>query len=592
VGLQFRDLCRCVAVTSLVAGFWAGSRAGVVPPKHEAWGEVQSPHFVVIGSVDGYDLRRVLTELESFQIALTRLAPELPETASTPVEVYVFRDEASFRNYVDERGAAAKWVGGFFGSLYGRRVIALYGAADRDTFEVLFHEMTHDSVDRNLPGVPLWFNEGISDFYGSIRREKTKALLGLPIHGYVPLLKSEGLIPVATLFTLDRDSPEIGDPKRIYRFYAESWALVHYLTLGNPTRRPQLARYLESLRQGRPPHAGFIEAFGFDESKLDNELADYLQKQPLPTSTVEVGEIAVEVTNRTDFLPRADVLRRLGDLMVWSPMNATRAGELFDAAAKLAPHDATVIAGRGVVAFRHDHVALATSLLDRAIAGGDERGWTLTFAALAHLRSAESGMSEDGVEPIPSALSEQARQARDLALRATKLDPANGVAWSVVGETYFDASGDYEPGVRALERAIALQPRFTERSWALVRLHAVHGNRAAARAAFDRYIAAAASADDLQRFRMTLLRIDLEEARAKLDANANEEAVAILDHVRTALAGEDPQAERVRDLLKKTRELLAQIDRDRGPPPPPRCAVRTPRSLSPSARRFSFPSPT
>ena len=66
----------------------------------------------------------------------------------------------------------------------------------------------------------------------------------------------ERFIPLAELLAVDHKSPLYNEGDRRGVFYAESWALVHYLLIGNPKRKGQLAAYLREVRRRRAVGTG------------------------------------------------------------------------------------------------------------------------------------------------------------------------------------------------------------------------------------------------------------------------------------------------------------------------------------------------
>jgi hypothetical protein len=103
----------------------------------------------------------------------------------------------------------------------------------------------------NFPPQPLWFEEGTAEFYGSFRATDREARIGLPVEDHIARLRESKMIPLERLFAVDSDSPEYSADERRGVFYAESWALVHYLLRGNPSRTPQLGRFLVLLKASR-----------------------------------------------------------------------------------------------------------------------------------------------------------------------------------------------------------------------------------------------------------------------------------------------------------------------------------------------------
>jgi tetratricopeptide (TPR) repeat protein len=76
----------------------------------------------------------------------------------------------------------------------------------------------------------VWFNEGLAEYYSTFTpaaNGKT-AMLGRPIARHVLLLR-ERFLPIADLIAVDHGSPLYNEGERASIFYAESWALLHYL---------------------------------------------------------------------------------------------------------------------------------------------------------------------------------------------------------------------------------------------------------------------------------------------------------------------------------------------------------------------------
>jgi tetratricopeptide (TPR) repeat protein len=67
--------------------------------------------------------------------------------------------------------------------------------------------------------------------------------------------------------------------KQMGMFYAESWALVHYIAVErkNPNPNP-LGRYIESFARLGNHDAAFKEAFGTDVEGMDRELREYVRR--------------------------------------------------------------------------------------------------------------------------------------------------------------------------------------------------------------------------------------------------------------------------------------------------------------------------
>src|SRR5206468_5894603 len=140
--------------------------------------------------------------------------------------------------------------------------------------------------------VPPWVDEGLAELYATFeeRNGGTSALLGAPDLRHVALLRGSTLMSLRELMAVDHSSPVYNEGNRRSVFYAESWALMHYLVLGNRTRTPQLGIYLEKLKGGAPPEQAFRDAFGDDIAALERELNEYIRRYQFLTLRLDFGE--------------------------------------------------------------------------------------------------------------------------------------------------------------------------------------------------------------------------------------------------------------------------------------------------------------
>ena len=167
--------------------------------------------------------------LEFFHGAFARLVSRNVLDASVPTTVILFRDEASFTPFKPLYQGRPANVAGFFQPGEDVNYIAIsLDPSDRDPFSTAFHEYVHLHLRDNVPGTPLWLNEGLAEFYGSLQFSGSEALLGAPLNQYIRLLREQEMLPLSTLFSISTNSPHYNDRKRAGSFTANRgpWSIT------------------------------------------------------------------------------------------------------------------------------------------------------------------------------------------------------------------------------------------------------------------------------------------------------------------------------------------------------------------------------
>src|SRR6185295_18674663 len=144
-----------------------------------------------------------------------------------PTRIYLFHDEDSFAPYT-----IGPNVGGyFFGSDLGNSIVLRLGM---ERARSLYHEYLHDFLANNAPHLPLWLNEGMAELYSTFTVRERQAEIGLPLPEHRETLRSQHAMSLADLFAVTHTSAAYNETERRGLFYAQSWALAHYLVLGQP----------------------------------------------------------------------------------------------------------------------------------------------------------------------------------------------------------------------------------------------------------------------------------------------------------------------------------------------------------------------
>jgi signal recognition particle receptor subunit beta len=166
------------------------------------------------------------------------------KAAKTPIDIVLFNDKG---RYVRVTGAPGRSAGVYIPS---RGASFFYRSAGTYSFPTLLHEITHQLNDKVLGGLSVsgWFEEGIAEYFGagSLSKGGKRIKLGrvdpYRLRAFQAATRGTGrqeFIPLEKFLAL-------GHVQLTGQYYAEAWALVHYLLEGHGIGRFVLFDFIRS----------------------------------------------------------------------------------------------------------------------------------------------------------------------------------------------------------------------------------------------------------------------------------------------------------------------------------------------------------
>lgn len=286
------------------------------------WTRVQTKNFTLVGNASEGDIRKIAIKLETFRETLSLMFPKAKITTAIPTRVVIFKSDDSFRPFKPRyKGKIRDNVGGYFIPGPNMNYIALATEKELiDPYEVIFHEYEHFVMHNNLLHIPVWLDEGLAEFYSSFETTDNdqKVLVGNPLAQHILYLRSHPLLPFKTLLAVDHKSPYYNESSKAGAFYAESWALVHYLMNGNQQKRqPQLIKFIDLVNSGASPEESFNKAFQTDFDTMENELRAYVNRFTFPVLNGTFHrQLAFDKEMQSKVLSEAEVQYYSGDLLL------------------------------------------------------------------------------------------------------------------------------------------------------------------------------------------------------------------------------------------------------------------------------------
>ena len=286
------------------------------------------------------------------------------------------------------------------------------------------------------------------------------------------------------LFAVEND-PHRGDPNRVTLFYASSWALMHYIMLGDDSKRllPAVDSYLKLIDKGTDPGVAGFQAFG-DLAELEKSLRRYL-RSPLGSYTLE---LPVEVEDKAfpiRTLTPAESLTLLGNFLAHGtrPVNAL---PLLEEALSLDPTSAIAHESMGYLRFRQDEPDEAARWFEKAVeldSGSFLSHYYMAMLAEETDEPERTVRAEHALKtsidlnprfaPAYAALAnhytrlqQNQDEALQLALKARELEPANPSNWLTVGSALLTLERLHEANAVG-ERALSMSKNAEARTAAV-----------------------------------------------------------------------------------------------------------------------------
>ncbi len=413
----------------------------------QKWIEVKSPHFLVATNASERQGRQLAARFEAIRSVFEQTL-RLRVESGKPFVVMGFKDEKSMRaampRFWEEKGRARP-VGWFLPGEDKIYAVIRIDAGEDGPYAIVYHEYTHMVLDLNVRTLPLWMEEGLAEFYGFSMIGATEVGLGRPDANCIMRLRAGKLLPLAELFRVTHDSPYYNEADKAQTFYAQSWALTHYLMLAEKAEAGQsnrMSRFLALRGQGVDPDEATRQVFG-DSHRLQAELGRYIERSSFPYVLVKTkaGDTFEDYGARV--LSPAETAARLGDFQLHDrrPQDAK---PLLEEAVRLQPGLASAQESLGFLFMRQGDRAEALRWFERAIAGDSK-------SFLAHYYHATLTLNELGT-------ADGAGQAEASLMRALRLNPYFAPAYVALARLYLRDDQKAERALEMVRKAVDIVP--------------------------------------------------------------------------------------------------------------------------------------
>jgi len=434
----------------LVAGLVAVTSAIGAAPR---WSSVHSESLTVIGDTGPGDLRDVAHRLEQFRLALGRVVADAKRPPTLPTLVYVFGSRSALQPFLPQRDGRPAALRGYFHRDADGYAIAMSVDDHDEEASIVFHEYAHLLLQRGRT-LPIWLNEGLAEYFSTfaLTARGQTADIGRPVPRHVRLLR-ERFLPVTAVLSVNAQSELYDEGERRSVFYAEAWALTHYLMTEMPEGPAAIGRYIAEPAADRTADERFRDAFGMTPAGFEPRLRRYVENSTF-TSRIYTLPARLDVeTGPARPLTQGEAAAWLADLQrrIGRPTDAaTRLGD----ALKSDPKSAAIQLALGRLQLDQGRTADALASLSRAVASDPSSASAFAWLAYAHM---SIGQLPEARTAIDRALVLEPRRP-DFRLRDADVAVLEGDV-SRARAVLLDVMADDAVAARARERLNAIDRR-------------------------------------------------------------------------------------------------------------------------------------
>lgn len=257
----------------LAAALTAAALAFTAPAAHAAdWVRAESPNFILYSDVSTPSAKRYLETLEVFDAVLrARHGMKADKPARRKLPIYLLRRDEDLKRI--SPGIRSTVAGYYSSHLEDTYAVATESRKDNS---VILHEYVHHFMLAYFPyNYPAWLTEGYAEYFMTFKLTDTNFELGNVNQNRAAWLSNTDFIPYELV--LKSRPMDLRSDAQVAMYYAQSWALTHYM-LSDPGRSRQLDAYIAAVGAGADPVKAFTDATGHTPQTIGRLVRAYLVK--------------------------------------------------------------------------------------------------------------------------------------------------------------------------------------------------------------------------------------------------------------------------------------------------------------------------
>jgi hypothetical protein len=287
--------CRLIPISLQLAILLGVSLSASAPAAEPSlWFEIHSAHYTVITDAGEKKGSEVALRFEQMRAVFATLLMKERLNEPVPLTILAFKNDKNYYQSAPLKQGQPIDVPGFFLPGEDQNFIVL-NLFEAESWRAVAHEFAHLLLNYNYPPVPGWFDEGLAEYFSSIRLNDKTYEIGSdpeltplfaqdllenqhearnPPKSLTELLSGQVWLALPDLLTMKHDTSTYTEGTHHTLFYAQSWMTMHYLL--HEKKLPETGTYFDLVEnQHMPVDQAIQKAYGVTAAQFDQAVKDY-----------------------------------------------------------------------------------------------------------------------------------------------------------------------------------------------------------------------------------------------------------------------------------------------------------------------------
>ena len=409
--------------------------------------EVRSPNFTVISNSGEKEARRIADQFEQFREVFHAYLPQLRLDLGKPLIIFAVKNEDSLKvllpSFWEVKGHMHP--AGYYLSGEERHYVAVRTDIEGDNpYEIVYHEYTHTIMNLNFQGLPLWMSEGLAELFGNSSIYEKEVDIGRAASEHLRVLREGRLIPIDALMTADHQSAYYNEENRASVFYAESWAIVHYLMMDAEARKRQLFDKFMAAWDASGDQVKAAQATFGDLKRFSQAMEEYAHQRSFYYRKVKTSIHGDPKSYASRELPAAELAANRA-LFYIHTQRFNEAKSYVEEALQADPNLSLAYESRGLLAYSQHDFSAAETAFSRAIQLNSPSYCAYYYEGMSRMRLGI--LAQDGRAAIVASFE-----------KAASMNPQFAPAYAALASLYSLQPDTREQAFQAALKSVKLEP--------------------------------------------------------------------------------------------------------------------------------------